>query len=195
MALLNVKDMQEIRDRMAEFDIHREILIKKGRDIVKLSKQIIYSVHRNEMGKATSMLNELKSLMVEQGKIVEKNPKLTYTGSFRVDVQEYVEAVCYYEFVKNGTIPSHKDLNVGGEYYLLGLCDLTGELIRKAINSGIDADYDKVLKIRELVGEIYGEMLKFDFRNGELRKKFDGIKYDLKKIEDLVLELKLSGKV
>ena len=34
-----------------------------------------------------------------------------------------------------------------------------------------------------------------DFRNGELRRKFDGIKYDLKKMEDLLLSLKLQGKV
>jgi len=195
MALLNKEDMQDILDRMAEFDIHREILIKKGRDIVKLSKQIIYSVHRNEMDKAASMLAELKKLMDEQNKIVEKNPKLIYTGSFKVDVQEFVEAACYYEFVKYGRIPSHVELNVGGEYYLFGLCDLTGELVRKAVNAGIDADYNQVLNIRSLVSEIYGELLKFDFRNGDLRKKFDGIKYDLKKVEDLVLELKLSGKV
>jgi predicted translin family RNA/ssDNA-binding protein len=46
--------------------------------------------------------------------------------------------------------------------------------------------------IKELVSEIYGEMIKFDFRNGDLRKKFDGIKYDLKKIEDLVFEIKIK---
>ena len=51
---------------------------------------------------------------------------------------------------------------------------------------------DSAKKIRDFVEELYGEMLKFNFRNGELRRKFDGIKYDLKKLEDLVLDLTLK---
>ena len=42
--------------------------------------------------------------------------------------------------------------------------------------------------------ELYGELLKFDFRDGELRKKFDGIKYDLKRLEDVALSIKLKEK-
>ena len=38
-------------------------------------------------------------------------------------------------------------------------------------------------------------MQQLDLRNGELRRKFDGLKYDLKKMEDVLLSLKLQGKV
>ncbi|HIH42839.1 TPA: hypothetical protein HA246_04295 [Candidatus Woesearchaeota archaeon] len=193
--LLDKKDLEDIRNRMNEFDKQREILIKLGRDVIKLSKQIIYCSHRNELEEAERLSKEIKRLVEEENKIVEANPKLIYSGSFKVDVQEYVEAMCYFEFVKNKRIPSHKELKVGGEHYLLGLCDLTGELTRNAVNSGINADYKQILLIKELVSEIYGELLKFDFGNGDLRKKFDGIKYELKKIEDLVLELKLKDRV
>ncbi len=193
--LLDKKDLEDIRNRMNEFDKQREILIKLGRDVIKLSKQIIYCAHRNELEEAEKLSKDIKRLVEEENKIVEANPKLIYSGSFKVDVQEYVEAMCYLEFVKNKRIPSHRELKVGGEHYLLGLCDLTGELVRKAVNSGINADYKQVLLIKELVSEIYGELLKFDFGNGDLRKKFDGIKYELKKVEDLVLELKLKDRV
>ena len=37
--------------------------------------------------------------------------------------------------------------------------------------------------------------MQFDFRNSELRRKFDGIKWELKKLEDLSIELKLKGKI
>jgi hypothetical protein len=36
-------------------------------------------------------------------------------------------------------------------------------------------------------------MLTFDFRNGPLRRKFDGLKYALKNIEDIAFELSLQG--
>ncbi len=190
--MLNVKDLDEIRQRMDAFDEVREELIKRSRVILKLSKQIIYSLHRKDIETAGKFVLQIDKLMKELDALVEDNTKLIYSGSFKVAVQEYVEAVCYYYFIKERRVPGHTELGVGGEYYLLGMCDLTGELVRKAVNAGIDADVQEVLIIRDLVAEIYGEMLKFDFREGEIRKKFDSIKYDLKKLEDLVFQLKVK---
>lgn len=36
---------------------------------------------------------------------------------------------------------------------------------------------------RDLVESIMGQMLQFDLRNGSLRKKYDSLKYTLKKME------------
>lgn len=36
-------------------------------------------------------------------------------------------------------------------------------------------------------------MLQFDFRNGPLRRKYDGLKYSLKNIEDIYYELSLQN--
>lgn len=35
--------------------------------------------------------------------------------------------------------------------------------------------------------------MEFDFRNGPLRRKFDGVKYDVRKIDDILYELSLVG--
>jgi len=71
------------------------------------------------------------------------------------------------------------------------LCDLVGELNRAAVNSVIKGKFDRAGFYKQCVEELYGIFLKFDFRNSELRKKFDGMKYELKKLENLMLELKL----
>ena len=193
--MLNKQEFDEIRKNMDEFDSQREEVIKKSREIIKLSKLLIYAIHRGNIDKASDHVAKIKKSVKELNQTVKGKPKLVYTGSFKVAIQEYVEAICYYEFVKNRKIPTHKELAVGAEYYLLGLCDLTGELVRKAINAGIDANYDEVIAIKELVADIYGEFIKMDIRDGELRKKYDSIKYDLKKLEDLVLDLKIKGRV
>ena len=65
----------------------------------------------------------------------------------------------------------------------------------KEDHDAIKKDFNSVLKIRLLVEEIYGEFLKFDLRNGELRKKSDAIKWNLNKLEDLVLSLNLTSRV
>lgn len=38
-------------------------------------------------------------------------------------------------------------------------------------------------------------MLEFDFRNGNLRRKYDGLKYSIKSIEDITFELSLVNDV
>jgi len=88
----------------------------------------------------------------------------------------------------NKTISTHEQLKTTLEQYLLGLCDLTGELMRKAVNSAINKDTATLNKIREFVSQIYAGFLEFDLRNGELRKKSDAIKWNLQKIEDLILK-------
>ncbi|MBW2977658.1 hypothetical protein KY331_02325 [Candidatus Woesearchaeota archaeon] len=193
--MLNNKDLEIMRKELSNFDSKRENLIKESRDLIKLSKQIIYSVHRDDLDSAEELIKDINKKLDEVNGIAAKNPRLTEVGAYRVAVGEYVEAILYFEFVKDKKMPSHNELNVGTVHYLLGLCDLTGELVRKAVFlAGKDKSKD-VLVIKDLVDEIYGELLKFEARESELRKKVDSVKYDLKKLEDLVLDLKLKGKL
>jgi len=182
-----LKHFDEIRKHIKDFDNKRESTIAISRNVIRISKQIIYSIHRDDLKTAESLIKEIKN---ELAKLDKKHYD---TNIDCVAFQEYVEALTYYEFVKTGKIPSFKDLKVDVEHYLLGLCDLTGELVRKAVNDIIRKKYGNALKIKELVEEIYGEFLKLDLRNNELRVKSDSIKYNLKKLEDIVYDLKIKG--
>jgi len=176
---------------MEDFDKKREELIQLSRNIINLSKRVIYSLHRDDMKSASSyvkQINDKKSLLDR------KNTNLDININ-KVAYQEHVEALAYYHFVKNKKIPSKNSLKVTTEDYLMGLCDLTGELGRKAVNEVIKKNYKKAFEIKELVSEIYGEFLKFNLRNSELRKKSDSIKWNLQKLEDLILELKIKGRL
>ena len=185
-------NFDKLRKDIQEYDSKREDLIKKSRDLLKLSKQLIYSVHRGELDKAEILLKEIEQEHDNLNKIAEHDNKLVYEGSYKVAVQEYVEAALYYHFIKDGKLI---DIDVLSNHYILGLADLPGELVRKAVYLAGKEQYTEVVKIKEEVDMLYGELLKFDFRNNEIRKKVDGIKYDLRKLEDLVLDLKLKGKI
>ncbi|MBN2421324.1 hypothetical protein JXB27_03540 [Candidatus Woesearchaeota archaeon] len=188
--MINKKDFEEMRKELESFDGVREEIIAMSREIVRLSKKVIYSVHRKEMKEADSAVAQIKKAVKNIIKGSEDS-ELEYSGSRRIALQEYVEAICYYEYVKTGKVPTHKEVGVDAESYLLGICDLSGELVRNAINGAIEGDFKNALNVKELVTELYWELSQFDLRNGELRRKYDGIKYDLKKLEDLVLQLKL----
>jgi len=59
----------------------------------------------------------------------------------------------------------------------------------------INEEYDEIKFIKEFVSDIYNEFLKFEFRNGELRKKSDSIKWNLKKIEEIIYDIKIRDKI
>jgi|SRR3989344_7484011 len=185
--MIDKKSFEKMRKELEDFENKREITIQNSREIIKLSKQIIYAVHRNEINEVAPLLKEIKNKI----KLLDKTKNYD-TGISSTAFQEYVEAITYYEFIKNNKIPTAKELDVNIEEYLGGLADLTGELGRKAVHDAIKNDVGSCMKIKEVVEEIHGEFLKFNLRNGELRKKSDSIKWNLNKLEDLMLSLKIN---
>jgi len=184
--MLNKQEFKKIMNDLALFEKNRELEIEKSRDIIRMSKLIINSLHRKDLKDAAVHVKEIK---IKIKKLDRKDYDISLNN---VAMQEYVEALCYYEFVVNNYIPTRADLNADTENYLLGMCDLTGELVRRAVDSAIRKDFNEVLLIKSLVAEIYGMFLEFNLRNGELRKKMDSIKYNLMKLEDLAYKVSLK---
>ena len=177
----------KIREEMRRFDERREEIIQLSREIITISKQIIYAVQRNDMKEANLAIKRIRQKVA---KLKKANISVD-TSINSVAFQEYVEAITFYEFIKNGSVPARETLGVGAEDYLSGLCDLTGELVRKAIFEAIHKNFDKAKQIKELVNDIYGEFLKLHLRNGELRKKSDSIKWNLKKLEEVMYDVSM----
>ena len=69
------------------------------------------------------------------------------------------------------------------------MCDLCGELVRRAVNSAAKGNVEETVRMNELVESIFGEFIQFDLRNSELRKKSDGLKYHLNKLETVLYDL------
>jgi len=187
--MINKQDFRNIRTRLVKYDADRELLIKKSRDVLKLSKQLIYTVHRKDMKEASKLLSEVKKEKQNLDKIASKNKKLFQEGSYSQAAQEYAEALTYYSFIKNKKIPTISNIKVSEEDYLMGICDLTGELSRKAVTIA-HKNPKEVQKIKDLIEEIFGEFIKFNLRNGNLRKKSDSIKWNLKKLEEVMYDIK-----
>lgn len=64
-------------------------------------------------------------------------------------------------------------LELEAEEYLGGVLDFTGELNRFAVTRATVRDVAAVQKAADLVDGLMGMFLMFDFRNGNLRKKYD----------------------
>ncbi len=193
--MIEKKDWENLRKKLGDFDEKRENIIKDSAKVIKTSKLLIYALQRGEFKEAEKLESQIKEELEKMKSRIPGNSELEYLPAYKTAVQEYVEAISFLIFVKEKRLVAREELSVDAESYLMGVIDLTGELVRKAVNFAISREYRAVLDIKELVSEIYKELLKFNFRNSPLRKKFDSVKYNLKKLEDLVYDLKTKGLV
>jgi len=189
--MIDKSEFNKIRNEMNKLEECREEAIQTSREVINLSKQIIYATQRDDMKSAASAIKKIKEKVKKLRNI---NPS-TETNINAVAFQEYVEAIAFYKFLKFNRIPTKASLGVSAESYLSGICDLTGELVRKAVHDVIHKKFDEAKKIKEFVHDIYGEFLKLHLRNSELRRKSDSIKWNLKKLEEVMYDISLKGKI
>lgn len=62
---------------------------------------------------------------------------------------------------------------------------------RVAIAKATTRDTQAVQNARDAVEALQGQFLRLDLRNGSLRKKYDALKYTMKKLENTLYELSL----
>ncbi len=173
---------------------NREKIVLLSRQIIKHSKLSIYASHRKEMGDAKKHIIVMKGLIKNLHALL-KQASPDAINSARVAEQEFVEAACLLRVISGKEVPTHTELKVDPEPYMLGLADVVGELGRVSVHSIIANDYATALRMREIVTDIYGKFMNLNLRNSDLRRKVDAIKWELKKMEDTIVQLKVNGRI
>eukprot|EP00890_Picochlorum_soloecismus_P000421 jgi/Picsp_1/137/NSC_00137-R1_translin-like protein len=187
--LINTFD--RISEEMKSYDEKREQVIKRSRDVQKLSKQAIFSLHRHDMEQAASRLDGARKAALDLEPLITESPTLR-AGSYSNACEEYAEAVIFSIFLTENRLATPEEIDLANtEEYLGGLLDFTGELNRVAIARATARDVESVQLARDTVEALQGQFLRLDLRNGSIRKKYDGLKYTMKKLENTLYELSL----
>ena len=71
-SLLDLQAIDKIRDRMETYDKMREDVIKQARDVQKLSKLAIYSIHRGALKDSRAKLDQAMVFAMKILEIVNK---------------------------------------------------------------------------------------------------------------------------
>jgi len=96
-------------------------------------------------------------------------------------------------FFLTGKVLSQNKLQPCNDNEYVGvLLQFAQDLNQYVIGRACVGDVRSIQICREFVTELNGKMLEFDFRNGPLRRKYDGLKYCLRTIEDIIFELSLQ---
>ncbi len=191
--MLNKKLFKNLLASYKNYGELREEVIAKSREILRNSKQAIFALHEDEKTRAKGLLDQVEDLFFDLENLFKKEKKLRYEGSFKDAAEEFVEAKMFYEFLKSGNIDFVSKVKLSFDDYLGGICDLTGEILRKAVQFATKKESNKVDSCQKAIREIVGELIKFDLL-GKLRLKYDEAKRNMRKIEEIVYDLKLREK-
>lgn len=191
---VNAADFSAIQAALTEEDERREALIKRSRDVQKKAKSAIYDAHRGNIAAALRSIAESAEVAkAELLPVVEQHPQLRF-GSLSSALEEWAEAVVFVHYLRTGTIPTLAEVSiVNKEEYLGAVLDMTGELGRLAVLKATQRDLKAVERARDVVDQLLAQFMLFDFRNGSLRRKYDALKYTLKKLEQICYELTLAS--
>ncbi|ODQ72941.1 hypothetical protein LIPSTDRAFT_3299 [Lipomyces starkeyi NRRL Y-11557] len=82
------------------------------------------------------------------------------------------------------------------EEYLQATISLINELSRLALNSVImteNSNYSTPIRINHFIKQLQAGFLMLNLKNDALRSRVDSIKYDVKKVEEVIYDLSLRG--
>lgn len=89
-------------------------------------------------------------------------------------------------------LPPHQ-MQLTTDDYLHALISLVNHLPRLAVTAVIAGDFQTPLSVVALVKQVHGAFQVLNLKNDTLRKRFDSLKYDVKRAEDVMYDIHLRG--
>ncbi|XP_059471376.1 translin [Neocloeon triangulifer] len=157
--------------------------------------------------KARGFFGQLKEKYSELAAIVPANQFYHYNDMWRFVNQRLTFLISLTIFLETGKLASReqvadilgleisreKGFHLDLEDYLTGLLHMATELARFATNSVTNGNYERPIEISKFVSELNAGFRLLNLKNDSLRKRFDALKYDVKKIEEVVYDLSIRG--
>lgn len=188
--MLQQEFFAKLKEDYGFFNQNRREIIGRSADALHKAKISIFSLHRGQTEAAAALLAEVETALSSLEPTFAKSPALRYEGSYKAALEEYVEAKLFYKMITEKELSPITELPIDFDSYLAGLCDTTGELVRLAIKEATNGNISEVESLKEAITEIMGELVEFNLTS-YLRTKYDQAKTNLRKIEQMVYEIKL----
>ncbi|MFH1565039.1 MAG: hypothetical protein ABIC82_04270 [bacterium] len=191
--MLNKPFFQKLQKEYTDYTNARHEIIKISSDALRMSKQAIFALHREEQKTAGDLILGVESIFKELSKKFKTDKRLQYEGAYKAAVEEYVESKLFYQFLKTEKIAVISEVKVDLEGYLGGLCDFTGELVRRAVKLATNKNYEEIKKYAQVTDRVISELIQFNLTK-ILRNKYDQTTRNLKKLEEILYDLSLRIK-
>ncbi len=187
--MINKKFIQKLKKNYDKHGSERRQIISLSNAVLHGSKRVIFALHRDGIKQAGILLDEAEKSLQSLEKKFGYN-RLIQEGAYKAGAEEYVEAKMFYRVITGKKVDKIDKIQLAVDSYLGGICDLTGELVRRAVNMAAAGNVKEVEKIKLAINDIMAELTEFDM-TGYMRTKYDQAKNSLKKIEQIDYEIKI----
>jgi len=199
----DVELREKIKEQVSELD-------KKTRTIVG----ILNKIHSTRPETMPTLLDSVKPALLSCQEvtsalvlIIPSNQFWRWKDMWSNSIRTAAFAAVLIEYLSNRTLlslektseilgikPEWSDrLSLPVEDYLHALITVVNELSRLAVNAVTLGNFEEPLKISALVKDLFTGFSMLNLKNDTLRRRFDGLKYDIKKIEEVVYDVSLRN--
>ncbi|CAN6576592.1 unnamed protein product [Malus baccata var. baccata] len=208
------KQFEDFRAQLEESGTLRErirAVVMEIESTTRLMHSGLLLVHQSRstpevLEKPKGQIRVLKELYNRLAEVVRESPGqyYRYHGDWRTETQTVVSLLAFMHWLETGTLLLHTEaeeklgLNdsefcLDVEDYLVGICFMSNELPRYVVNQVTAGDYDCPRKVLKFLTDLHAAFRMLNLRNDFLRKKFDGMKYDLRRVEEVYYDVKIRG--
>jgi translin len=177
-----MKNLEKIIDKIEKSiddkDRIREKALRHSREIIINCRKAIQLIHQEQTEKAKIHLRKASAKLVSLYDLTGDYPELFHAGYVENAAQEFVEAKCLLNIIQGKNLPDPDKLQTTYSSYLLGLCDVVGELRRKSLDSILDGAAEEANKYLKLMENIYDAIIKFDYPSSlvPIKRKQDQVR-------------------
>jgi translin len=158
----NLEDIgRELERFLDEKERMREDMLRRSREVLKLSARTIAAMHRGAFveGDALRIRDITRSLRED----LKDHKDIWHSGALENALQEAAEVAIVHAMVKGERLPHPDDIDVTHPAYLLGLCDAVGELRRFALTALKEGDVARADGLLERMEQIYLVVMQFHY--------------------------------
>ncbi|MEW5748021.1 MAG: translin family protein [Candidatus Thermoplasmatota archaeon] len=165
--------VSKIEEELDEKDQIREVALKSSRAVVRLSGNVLKSLHREE--ELDDQLDDLKDEASRLSSLLADHPDLASAGYVESAFQEYSEVGIMLSILEKDDVPSPEDLGVESVPYLLALGDTVGELRRFCLDELKRGNVMRANYFLDRMEDIHTALMRFDYPDAivAIRRKQD----------------------
>jgi translin len=170
--------IEKIDQRISEKEKVREDALRYARDIIIACRKGIQQLHRSLPEGAESFRTQALTQLQELNELTKNHSDILNAGFVENAAQEYVELHCLANIMRGEDLPDPDVIQTSYSSYLLGLCDVVGELRRGALDFMLAGNTEKANEYLCHMDRIYDAIMSFDYPSAlvPIKKKQDMVR-------------------
>lgn len=206
------KQFEDFRVKLDEAGSLRErirAVVNEIESTTRLMHASLLHVHQSRplsevLEKPKAQVDVLKELYSRLAEVLHECPGEYYRfhNDWRSETQTVASLLAFMHWLETGKLLMHAEAEeklamnqaefaLDIEDYLIGLCFLSNEMPRYVVNQVLAGNYDCPRKVLKFLTDLHAAFRMLNLRNDFLRKKFDSLKYDLKRVEEVYYDMKI----